>query len=230
MNSKNIIIEYEKLLKKEQGVNISASYFCYTKDNNHKLALNLFRYVIEDILKWTPCDVDKKLDIKIIKDLHLLLPYKYLIFPEELNKRKDCNYVAHLLYPEVVPYNIRTVVLNSYKKILDEENGKLSKNFFLGTEGELRACICLQFILQEYLLFSSIEEIYYFFSTPNAMRSLRQYRLSGICNDLFESPLEFVHCALPAAQKNELYYHFYKFEAALREKKLKTKVKRILGE
>ncbi len=230
MNSKNIITDYEKLLIKDQGVNLSAGYFCYNQDNNHKLALNLFRYVMEAILHWTPQDIEKKLDINIIKELHLLLPYKYLIFPEELNKRKDCFYVAHLLYPEEIPYNVRNVVLNSYQKILSQENSRLSKNFFLGAEGELRACICLQYVLQEYLLFTSIEEVYYFFSTPKAMRVLRQFRLSGICNDLFDSPLEFVHCALPTAQKNELYYQFYRFETALREKKLKAKVKRILGE
>lgn len=230
MNTKHIITNYEKLLINEKGVNISPSYFCYNQENNHKLALNLFRYAMEVIQQWTPTEVNKNLNINIIKELHLLLPYKYLTFPEELNKRKDCYYVAHLLYPEAIPYDTKKVVLNSYQKILDTANGKFPKKYFLGTEGELRACICLQYVLREHLLFSSIEELYCYFSTPKAMSALRQYRLSGICNELFENPLEFVHSALPKSQKNELYYQYYRFETALREKKLDAKVKRIIGE
>ncbi|WFR59051.1 hypothetical protein QA584_08195 [Anaerocolumna sp. AGMB13025] len=229
MNSQNIIKDYENLLTNEEGANLSTSYFCYNNSNNHKLALELFRYAIETVLNWSPMEVVNCLDIKIIEKLNLYVPYKYLIFPEELNKRKDCFYVAHLLYPEIIPYNMREYVIISYKKVLSQETGKFSKSFFAGSEGELRACLCLQYLLKEYFTFSSIEEIYYYFSTAKAITSLRQYRLAGVCSELFESPLEFLHTALPNKQKNELYYQFYHFEAVLKEKKLKTKVKRIVG-
>jgi hypothetical protein len=229
MDSQNIIKDYENLLTKEEGVNLSASYFCYNTYNNHKLALVLFRYAIETVLNWSPMEVVNCLDIETIGRLNLLVPFKYLIFPEELNKRRDCFYVAHLLYPKVIPYNMREYVIISYKRVLSQETGKFSKSFFAGSEGELRACLCLQYLLKEYLTFSSIEEIYYYFSTSKAIASLRQYRLAGVCSELFESPLEFLHMSLPNKQKNELYYQFYHFEALLKEKKLKSKVKRIVG-
>lgn len=230
MNSQNIIMEYEKLLLKDNGANLSTSHFSYNHYNNHKLALVLFRYAIEDILHWMPIDIVYKLDINTIKNLHLLIPYKYLIFPEELSKRKDCFYIAHLLYPNVIPYNTRNLVIMSYQRVLSQENGKFSKNFFLGAEGELRACICLQYLLKEHLSFTSIEEIYYYFSTAKAMSTLRQFSLATVCSDFFDDPLEFVHSALPKKQKNELYFQFYRFESALKSQKLKTKVKRIIGD
>lgn len=223
-------MDYEKLLLKDHGVNLSTSYFSYNHYNNHKLALELFRYAIENILHWTPPEIVKYLDLNVIDTLHLLVPYKYLIFPEELSKKKDCFYVAHLLYPNIIPYSTRDLVIIAYQRVLNKENGKFTKNFFTGSEGELRACICLQYLLKEYLSFHSIEEIYYYFSSSKVMATLRHYRLSAVCMELFESPLEFVHCALPKMQKNELYYQFYKFEAALTEKKLKTKVKRLIGD
>lgn len=226
----NIKKDYENLLLKDDpGVNLSTSYFCYTDYNNHKLALDLFRYVMEEILHWTAIDIVHSLDLNTIKNLHLLVPYKYLIFPEELNKRKDCFYVAHLLYPNEIPYSTKSLVTIAYQKVLSQESGKFSKNFFSGAEGELRACICLQYLLKEYLSFSSVEEIYYYFSTPKAMSTLRQYHLASVCSELFESPLEFVHNSLPNKQKNELYFQFYRFEAILKAQKLKSKIKRIIG-
>lgn len=229
MNSQNIITVYKKLFLKEHGVNLSTSYFCYNAYNNHKLALVLFRFAIENILNWKPADIVSSLDINTIKNLHLLVPYKYLMFPDELNKQKDCFYVAHLLYPNEIPYSTRDSVIISYQKVLSQENGKFTKNFFSGSEGDLRACICLQYLLKEYLSFPSVEEIYYFFSTAKALSTLKHYRLSVVCSEYYESPLEFVHSALPETQKNELYFQYYRFEAALNAKKLKTKVKRIIG-
>lgn len=229
MDTQNIIMEYEKILLMDEGTNLSASYFCYNDYNNHKLALAVFRYAVENILHWAPSDTADDFNLDIIKGLRLLVPYKYLIFPEELNKRKDCFYVAHLLYPNEIPYNMRNFVILSYQRILEQENGKFSKNFFNGMGGELRACICLQYLLTKYITFSSIEEIYYYFSAPKALSALRQFRLAGVCTELFESPLEFVHCALPKNQKNELYFQFYRFESTLKTKKLKSKVKHIIG-
>lgn len=229
MNSENIIVDYQRLILKEQSANLSTSYFCYNQQNNHKLALDLFRYVVEEVLSWTPDDVFNKIDINIIKDYHLLVPFKYLIFPEELNKRKDCFYIAHLLYPDTIPYSTRDFVVVSYQKVLSKENGKFSKSFYLGVEGELRACICLQYLLQNYLSFHSIEEMYYYFSKPAAMSTLRHFRLANACQEFFDTPLDFLHNSLPRSQKNELYYQFYRFDASLREKKLKTKVKSIIG-
>lgn len=230
MNTQNIIMDYEKILLMDEGINLSTSYFCFTDSNNHKLALSVFRYAVENILYWTPMETAVNLNLDVIKGLHLLVPYKYLIFSEELNKRKDCFYIAHLLYPNEIPYNMRNFVILSYQKILDQENGRFSKNYFNGMGGELRACICLQYLLTNLITFSSIEEIYYYFSAPKAISTLRQFRLAGVCSDLFESPLEFVHCALPTNQKNELYFQFYRFEATLKAKKLKSKVKHIIGD
>lgn len=229
MNSQNIISDYKKLFLNEHGINLSTSYFCYNDYNNHKLALVLFRFAVEDILMWKPADIINNLTLNTIKELHLLVAYKYLIFPEELNKQKDCYYVAHLLYPNEIPYSTRDSVILSYQKVLSQETGKFSKNFFSGPEGELRACICLQHLIKAYLSFSSIEEIYYYFSTAKALPTLKQYRLAAVCSEYFDSPLEFVHSALPDNQKNELYFQFYRFEAALNAKKLKTKIKRIIG-
>jgi hypothetical protein len=228
MNLENIIIDYENLLSKKHGVNLSTSYFNYNYHNNHKLALEIFRYAIENILDWTPLDVVNCFDLNVIKNLHLLVPYKYLIFPEELSKRKDFFYVSHLLYPTIIPYSTKNFVIISYQRVLNQ-NGKFSKDFFLGAEGELRACICLQYLLKEHLSFNSIEELYYYFSTSKAISTLRQYNLATVCSELFESPLEFVHSALPKKQKNELYFQFYRFEAALKAKKLKSSVKKIIG-
>lgn len=229
MDTQTIIMEYEKILSKDEGVNLSASFFCYNDYNNHKLALAVFRYAVENILCWSPAETAETLNMDIIKGLHLLTPYKYLTFPEELTRRKDCFYVAHLLYPNEIPYNMRHLVILSYQRVLGQENGKFSKNFFNGSGGELRACICLQYLLREYFTFSSIEEIYYYFSNSKVMSTLRQFRLAGVCMDLFDSPLEFVHCALPINQKNELYFQFYRFESVLKEKKLKSKIKHIIS-
>jgi hypothetical protein len=151
------------------------------------------------------------------------------VFPEELSKRNDCFYVAHLLYPKRIPYSTRNLVMITYQRVLNHESGKFPKEYFSGAEGQLRACICLQYLLIEHLSFTSIEEIYYYFSTTKAMSMLRQFRLATVCSELYESPLDFLHNALPSSQKNELYYQFYRFQSALKNEKLKSIVGRIIG-
>ena len=116
MDSKSIIMDYEKLLLSDHSVNLPTSYFSYNQYNNEKLALILFRYALENILKMTPEDIVDCLDLNTIKNLHLSVPYRYLVFPEELSKRNDCFYVAHLLYPKRIPYNMRNLVVITYKR------------------------------------------------------------------------------------------------------------------
>lgn len=227
MNLEIIITEYEQ--RRIQGEKpLSSAFFSYNEENNHKLALGLFRHVIEKHLRWKPEDIATNLNLSIIEEYDLLTVYRYVIFPDELSKKKDFFYIGHLLYPDIISYDMRTFVIDTYRAMLNDAI-KYNKSFFTGEEGELRACLCLQYILIEHTKFSSIEEIYFYFSSKKAMAFLRKYHLSAICRLFFDSPLDYVHNSIPPKQRNELYYQFYRFDTAIKAKKLKTKLNQIIN-
>ena len=59
--------------------------------------------------------------------------------------------------------------------------------------------------------------MYKFFASTNGAKALKKYRLYAICSDIFDYPIVFLHEALAESQKNEFFYHYYKFNTTNRE-------------
>ena len=152
---------------------------------------------------------------------------KYINFPPELNKESDYYYLSTLLYPNVIKIDIKQLVLRTYKDVLSGRLCKFPKEYLSGTEGMMRAGICLQYMLNQHYTFPTIKDMYKFFSEPAGSRALKEYRLNNICNEIYECPIDYLHEALPNVQKNEYWYHYYRFRVfnSQQIKKLKKKEK-----
>lgn len=211
-----LMLEYELILLGKKN-SFSPFFFNYNIDYNERKALLLFKYAIEGFLKWTPKEAELYLNKEIVELMKLDSILKYIQFPAELNPDVDLFYIAHLLYPHIVKFDARELILRTYKEVLDGKLYKFPKEYLSGSMGVTRACVCFQYMVSQFLPFNNIEEMYKFFSTTNGVKALKKYRLYSICTDIFDYPIDFLHEALSNKQKNEFFYHYYKFGITNRE-------------
>ena len=212
-NRNNALLEYESLFRQKSGKKMSNVCFQYNEEQNEKTAIMIFKYAFENILGWTPTDVINNLNEDIIRKMHLSVPYAKLRYPRELKKNRDYFYVAKIVYPDKVhSFTERDIILYLYKAVLGSKDGKFPKEYFVEQGGDLRAKVCMQYILSTKVFFKNKEELYEFFS--NETRSaefLKEYHLTGAKSILFETSLDYAHASLPLSQRDEFLYCFYTF-------------------
>ena len=152
----------------------------FSKDANinENSAREVRRFAFSYYLRWSPQDIKTRLTKDILKRLKLdKLFEKYADFPHELNSKKDMFYYAHWLYPNIIPYDIRTSVLNVYRGVLDGKRNLFSMNFFNDDYALERAEICLQEALKRNE-FKNEYEMYALFASDKAADFLEKYKLS----------------------------------------------------
>lgn len=217
MQNMGLLMEYEDILLKKRK-DFSSTYI--GQNAAQKDIKELFRYVFENLLNWTPEMARDYLTMDIIKKLHLIRPLKKLECPPEINTEQDLFCVAWMVYPEQIHISRHELVLNVYQKILSNKLIKYPKKFFLESDGEVNACICLLYAINQEISYHNIEELYAFFGNrKKVMRFLRSVRLYVPCNSIFEYPIDFLHAALPENQKNEFCYRYERFKMILAEQK-----------
>lgn len=179
---------------------------------NQKEIIDIFKYIFENLLHWTPSDVYNCINIKLLELLKLNTLLEYIEFPVELDKEKDLFYIACLMYPNIYSINENALCIHAYKKVLDSlkdgvEEYKLPKGFFNSEEGELRSIICFRYALSYYgITFKNAEEYYEYFANPKINTFLRKIRLKNACDLHFKNVLEFAHRSLSPQDRNNLFY------------------------
>lgn len=212
--SRNVILEYESVLL-GQKPSISKYFFNWSNYTNEQLALDIIRYSIKTYLKWNPLQVEVSLTNTVLKSLKLDDVITYINYPPELNNTQQINYLAHLLYPEYIKFDNRNVILQTYKDLQDKKIKRFPKSYFSGVNGSLRARTCFLYMLEQSPAFSSIEEMYQHFASRRGTNTLKAYHLLTTCIELYETPLKFLHMALPTEQKSEYFYQYYKYKNTL---------------
>ena len=178
---------------------------------NEKVAREIGRFAFSYYMQWTPHDVKTRLTKEILKQLNLdRLFEKYANFPHELNSKKDMFYYAHWLYPEEIPYDVRSSVLKVYTDILDGKRNLFSMNFFNDDYALERAEMCLQEALKRNE-FKNEYEMYALFASDKAADFLEQYKLTKPAQMYYKTPMHFLYSALPEEYKNEFWFNYFVF-------------------
>lgn len=211
-----LMFEYDLILVGKKN-SFSPFFFNYNNEHNQIAALFIFQYAIEKYLKWTAEEARVYFTYEVAKLMKLDGIIRYIQFPAELDPKVDLFYIIHLIYPKKVKYDKKDLILRTYKEVLSGRLYKFPKEYLSGSMGVIRACVCFQYMVTQYLPFNNIEEMYKFFSSTNGIKALKKYRLYAICTDIFDYPIDYLHEALNSKQKNEFYYHYYKFMTTNRE-------------
>lgn len=235
--NKGLLFEYIKVLE-GQASTFSNVYFIKGSEKNHESALQIFRFAIEYFLHWKPEDAEKQLNQDIISKMRLEKVYKYINFPPELDPEKDYWYVAHLLYPSKIRYDMEQLALDIYKKVLLGKDNKglykFPKHFFDGADGRLKATVCLHYLIDKYEVFGSVKEMYAYFASDKGRKDLDDHALRLVWRNVFTSPVIYLHETLPAEQRNEFWFHYYEFvfryqEEEKNEKRMKQLAANLIG-
>lgn len=216
MQNTGILYEYELILLNKKN-SFSPYFFNFSPDYSEQMALEVFKYAIEYYLGWSPKEAAIYLDKDVLDMMKLSPILKYIRFPCELDSNRDFFYISHLLYPKIIKFNERELILRTYKEVLNGDLYKFPKEYLSDSMGMTRACICFQYMISQYLQFRSIKEMYDFFSTSEGTKVLKKYRLYAICTDMFEYPLDFLHESLPINQKNDFFYRINRFNLKNKE-------------
>lgn len=207
---KSVIAEYEDaLIGKRKSV--SAYYFSYGQTGNMKLALQVMKYAFETYLHWPPAVLRDYITHEILDRLKLKFLMRYIVFPPELDPQTDLFFLVWKIYPQTIHYSDKDLALRVYRNLLDGKIQKYPKEFFTGNDGVRRAQICLRYMIEQHLQFNSVKELYEFFSSTDCERVLRKNKLLVVSRDLYDSPLEYLHCSLPAEQQEDFWYRYYDF-------------------
>ena len=184
-------------------------------------ALCVVRYAVEYYLRWTPEDVWNRFTPSIAHKMKLDGVLQRLDMPnyaklDMQDQFMPITYVASLLYPDIYRFDERTEIIRTYVSTF-RKSFKYPPDFFVGGPGRMRAAICMNYVLSEYLGYQSVEEIYHDFSIPSKAREcLKRYNLSQAARDLFCDPLELVHLSIPEEQRDDLLYWKLLLDSKLR--------------
>ena len=177
--------------------------------NAQQHTLDLIRYLIESVFRWTPLEAGDYLTDAVLERFRITPYLKHIDFPLGMTTKK-IEYILHLIYPNIYKFNKREFYLKIYQDVL-AGRGKFPKNFFNGYISKERAEICLQHVINNYILVNSIEELYRIFSSKDISLILKKYNLILPCKNLYTNPVDFLHQALPNSQKDLFLYHYYTF-------------------
>ncbi len=210
---KNLLIEYEMYLLDK----IDAFPEYHFKDTGtfaiEQTITALIKYVVEDVLKWTPEDAYILLNWNVLTAFKLDdLIDRYINFIPGMNEKEKCKFLICKCYPSKYHFDTKKNILRIYDDILSSKKAKWNKKFFNGQEGAIRACICMQAAINRYLYGKSIEELYaYFAKYYQGTKFINDVRLKKAYEKLYHLPIDFFHYSLPKSQRNYFLYNYYKF-------------------
>ncbi len=214
MLPRNIIYEYERVLIGKRK-NFPSYIFPSNKEQKERVAIEIMRYGVSKYLGWNKEQAATNLTYEMLEKIKVGDLVSYLIYPPEIDPKKDTFFIINKLYPGLREFNFRDLVIGVYKKVLSGELSRFPKGFFEGDNGELRAGLCLQYALSQNKIFSSLDEAYEFFTSPQSNAFLKKMKICGPLITLFSTPLEYFHYTLSDEARSELYYNYYVFQKAL---------------
>jgi hypothetical protein len=217
-DSSMILSQYDEILAGRRKV---CSSVVMSKNNGNKYTNEILRYVFEDYLGMSPREVRDKLTPEII-ELLKLKPFiiNRIPCPAELDAMRELQYIGWHLYPYTRNVGSENLTVKVYMEILAKKRKKYPKYFFDDIAGEGRARILFKIMLNEYIMpngVSCVEELYQLFAdAKKATELLSKYALKAPLQNIYISPLEYLHEAL-GSQGNEELYRYYKDAVELPE-------------
>ena len=206
----DIIYEYENILLGKKK-NFSTTYFELSPEQNERNALLIFHHAISTYLKWSPKQVEECLDYEIIRRMKLSPLLRYIQFPAESDREKDIYIIVGKLYPEKRKQGLKGPTLTVYKRLLSGERAKFPKGYFDGTQGFFRSLICFQYMITLMKPFDNVGDMYKLFASNRGTAMLKKYKLNIVCNMIYETPVDYLHAALPTEHKDCYLFNMYKF-------------------
>lgn len=215
-----LFMDYENsLIGANKDIGIYNFFGAEAGGANQQRAVACIKYALENVLQWSMEESIQKFDEYMIILMKLERVVDFIKYPDEVPNR-DPRYILSLIYPERVRLNLETMVLNIYKNVLAHE-AQFPREYFAGSNGFYRYCICLQYLITHYHPVSSLENLYEFITSAEGKRFLMEYRLKVPAEQLEINPLDCIYHLTIDSEFSELYYRLYLFKEAFNKNTVK---------
>ena len=178
----------------------------------------IWTYVIENVLQWTPEDALKYMTMDVIKTMKLDKTLSCIDCSEKdyfYSARKFLSYV----YPDTIKYSLTAETIEVYNRITktglykDDENiTRIPKSMFNrdeNGEGRIRAYILMNYVCNIYLGDLSLKDKYEFFASRKARNWIVSKNLEQALKG-FNKPLDYFHESMEYSNNgSNLYYWNY---------------------
>lgn len=173
-------------------------------------ALDIIRYAIEHLLEWDAETARHYFNYEYVKKLKLEPVYKRVQIPQELDPIAGAWWIVFKLYPRHYSYYDvnRKLWLDLFDRVRNREC-QWPRDYFADTSGTVKLAVYLNQLLYELPEFHNLEEMYQFSASTKFMKMLRANRLDQICNNTFETPVDYLDASLPASMRNPMYLYNY---------------------
>lgn len=180
-------------------------------------ALSLTRYIVENVLGWTPEEAMVHITTDIGRRLGMNELFKYVDSPMEVRLSEDYRWLIHRAYPTQTRYDTQEPLFNLYHKIIAGEIKRFPRNFFMGKDGREKASALFRDYISRNIPAKSIGELYRIFSNnADGWNILRNAHLYHETAPYYSSPLEFLHDTL-GPEADRFFYSYYQYMSAIAE-------------
>lgn len=211
-STRQLFADYQMYLLKQKRM--KKQYFIVneaTSTTSKENALALFKFFIEDLMKWKPNEANLYLNDDIIRLFGLTEPLKAIDKAHKYGSQKFV-YVLSLLYPDIIKFDYEKYYIKIYENVLCNKED-FAKKFFGDINADYKLSVCLLYAINTFMDTKSIDELYEKFANKKCIDPfLRQYKLYRPCYERYSSPLECLHEALSITQKDDFLYNYYKFD------------------
>lgn len=203
-----LFVDYEEILIGQSTTIAPYNFFKSSERGaNHRKSLSCIRYAIETLLEWTVEEAELKFDSYIIHLMHLEQLVDNLIYPPEV-PYGDPRYILHLLYPRNIYYDFNKSVEQVLLSVINGK-GSFPREYFLGEGGFYRFATCLSYVLNNYMSFDTIPEIYDFVLSVKGKHFLSRMRLWVPADQMGIDLLECIYVATRDDDPDALFYYLY---------------------
>lgn len=190
-------------------------YLSGSPKDKEKDALTLFRYIIRDLLNWSPVAAMENINLDIAGKMYIDKLMNYIVMPVGMSKN-DLDYVVHMAFPKETKYDVEKKAIQCYNVLMKDRSLKYPKNFFnKNSEGMYHARILLAFAISSYLPLETgdTDALFRVFADlTEANKLLKEWRLLATCKTLYnKSPLKYLYDTVEHTPETEFLYNNYKF-------------------
>ena len=187
-----------------------------TKEQTSEKALRIVKWVIEELLEWTPQQAMDHFGDKEVNAYKLKGIIKKIIIPEEMG-HSNYQYILSLIFPDKIKYNPSEGIIKMWDEILSGERKRFQYNIFNDEEGKKRACILLNEFNNRYLPVSGIEELYREYSNSAKINKLfGDAKIYNVLSNLHTYPIGLLHEMIKylyPGQEDDYLYAIYLYRS-----------------
>ncbi len=210
------IYEYEEILlgnKKDFDVTFLGVGQVVT-ERDFKIAGVIWRYAITHLLKWDAKTAEKYMTTEIVEKLKLNKVLTKIGYKKKKMYAGNYQFILQYAFPDEIKFDKRARAIAAYQRkvhlgkwVGDKTEYRYPKKFFTGEDGIENSNIVLRYVINQYMGDMSTQELYDFFADERAAKEwLINKELGEPITIVYESPLEYLHYALPLSRQNKIEY------------------------